>query len=153
VLRVYCDTGGYSSKLEALASEGAIELRQFWHENRSRVRSGAFPSDLRFQDRPAYAYNDLRANQTLSQLTHDDIQASVLASKFPEISAIVGSRCRADAQHLDSAYLSNCRVFLISDFDDIVSKRDLLGPLLWLNIFLVVQEWEQFLAFIRGSDA
>jgi len=151
LLKVYCDTGGYAKELRLLVKEGLVELCQFKYENRSKIQSGAVPSDLRYSNRAQYTYDDLRADRFLSNVTGDDVRSALRASKFQEISAIVGPQKRVDAQHLDSAYMSNCRVFLTSDFDDIASKRGELGPLLWLNIFLVVPEWEKFLAFVHSQ--
>jgi len=141
---VYCDTGAYVKLLGELESEGLIKLHQFKYENRSRrIRNIAIPSDLKYDEFKNYTYDELTG------LTYDELGG--VNSKFGDILTIVGESNRTDAQHIDSAQMSGCKVFLTSDKADIWSKREALKPITGLTIFHVTTEWEQFLELVRND--
>jgi hypothetical protein len=144
MIRVYCDTGGYLKALSELESAGLIKLHQFKYENRSRqIRNIAIPSDLKYDELKNYTYDELAG------LTYDELGG--VNSKLTAILAIVGANNRTDAQHIDSAQMSGCRIFLTSDKGDIWSKRDALAPITDLKILHVTTEWEQFLELVRNA--
>ena len=144
MIRVYCDTGGYVKALSELESEGLIKLHQFKYENRSRqIRNIAIPSDLKYDELKNYTYDELTG------LTYDELGG--VNSKLARIMEIVGANNRTDAQHIDSAQMSGCSVFLTSDKGDIWSKRDALAAITGLAIFHVTAEWEQFLGLVRND--
>lgn len=148
MLRVYCDTGAYDRRLKPLKDSGAIAVHQFKYENSSRrISSGAFPSDFRYSDKPAYrSYDEMRTDEFLREITYDDLRAA--KSLFVEILTIIGTENRTDAQHLDSAQMTGCQVFLTSDKKDIWSKRSSLESVVNMRIFHTSSEWEQFIALV-----
>lgn len=149
MLHVYCDTGAYVGGLHGLEQSGAISVHQFKYEKSSRrIRKGAVPSDLRYSDFIHYTYGELKTTEVLKDLTYD--QLGGINSKFAAILEIVGLRNRTDAQHLDSAQMSNCKVFLTSDKSDIWSKRELLFAAIGLQIFHVPSEWNDFLSYVQN---
>lgn len=143
-IKVYCDTGGYDKRLKALEATNTIVLHQFKYENPSkRIRRGAIPSNLRYDDKTGYrSYDEMRADEYLRSMSYDEWRAG--KSLFAEILAVVGTNCRADAQHLDSAQMTGCQIFLTSDKDDIWGKRSALRKITGLHIFHVASEWHQF---------
>lgn len=148
MLRVYCDTGAYVKLLGPLEAQGLIAVHQFKYENRSkRIRRGAVPSDLRYRDLANYTYDDLGKVEVLKDLTYK--QLGGINSKFKELLEIVGHANRRDAQHLDSAQMTGCKVFLTSDKDDIWSNRESISLLTGLTVFHVQAEWDQFVAFVH----
>jgi hypothetical protein len=149
MVRVYCDSGAYVSGLNDLEQSGRVSVHQFKYENRSRrIKSGAVPSDLRYGDFLHYTYDELKTTPVLKDLTYD--QLGGVNSKFELIVQLVGKHNRADAQHLDSAQMTGCTVFLTSDKGDIWSKKQPLLELLGLHVFHVPSEWDQFLEHIGG---
>ena len=147
-MRVYCDTGAYIKELAELERGGVISVHQFKYENRSRrISKGAVPSDLRYDDFINYTYDELKTTEVLSTLTYD--QLGGINSRFAEIQDIVGSQNRTDAQHLDSAYMSGCKVFLTSDKGGIWSKREALHALTGVRIFHMPSEWVAFLSHVQ----
>lgn len=152
MIRVYCDTGGFDRRLLPLARDGRISLHTFKYENPSRrITAGAIPSDLRYDDAPAYTYDDLKRDEFLRGITYDDLRRALVASKFDEITAVLGKHRRADAQHLDSAYMTGCRAFLTSDKDLAGANRAQLEAITGVRIFHVETEWADFVGFIDGG--
>ena len=150
MLRVYCDTGAYVKNLNELEQAGLISVHQFKYENPSRrIRKGAVPSDLRYDDLAHYTYDDLKNTEILNTLTYD--QLGGINSKFLEIQQMVGSQNRRDAQHLDSAYMTGCGAFLTSDKGDIWSKRAALSVLTGIRIFHVPSEWAEFSEYVQNG--
>lgn len=150
MLQVYCDTGAYVRGLRDLERSGSISVHQFKYENRSRrIRKGAVPSDLRYGDSIQYTYGELKITEVLKDLTYD--QLGGINSRFAEILEIVGVQNRTDAQHLDSAQMTSCKVFLTSDKGDIWSQRELLFAAIGLRIFHVSSEWDDFLSYVQNG--
>ena len=149
-MRVYCDTGAYVSGLSDLERAGSISVHQFKYENRSRrIGKGAVPSDLRYDDLNNYTYDELGTTDVLSTLTYD--QLGGINSRFAEIQKILGAQNRADAQHIDSAFMTDCKAFLTSDKRDIWSKREALQALTGVRVFHIPSEWEAFLGFVHNG--
>lgn len=153
MIRVYCDTGGFDPRLRPLARDGRVKLHTFKYENRNeRIQTGAVPSDLRYDDTPKYTYNDLRRDTFLRHITWDELRGALARSKLPEIIGVLGKHRRTDAQHLDSAYMTECRAFLTSDKDYIAgANRAALEAITGLRIFHVETEWQAFIDFIEGG--
>lgn len=149
-MRVYCDTGAYINGLTELERAGSISIHQFKYENRSRrIGKGAVPSDLRYDDLKNYTYDEFGTTEVLSTLTYD--QLGGINSRFTEIQEIVGPQNRTDAQHIDSAYMTGCKVFLTSDKGDIWSKREALQALTGIRVFHIPSEWKEFLGYVRNG--
>ncbi len=147
--RVYCDTGGYRKELRVLEQSGRISLHQFKYENRKGKTSyGAIPSNTQYGDFYNYTYGELSNLNPDSPLTYDQLSAGI-DSKYSRILKIVGAHNRRDAQHLDSAQMTKCKIFLTSDKGDIWSKRDQLFSATGLRIFLMPSEWNDFLAYLE----
>ena len=149
IVRVYCDTGGWTDRLGDLERTGLITVHQFKYENRSRrITHGAIPSALTYDDTPKYTYNDLRKDKFLSAAS-SKLLAGV-NSKLPEIVAVVGGGRDIDARHLDSAYMTGCLAFLTSDRADILSKRDQLLSITGLRVFHATDDWLEFERFVQS---
>lgn len=149
IVRVYCDTGGWTERLGALERTGLISVHQFKFENRSRrIAHGAIPSALTYNDTPKYTYDDWRKDKFLSVSSFEALAG--VNSKLAEISVVVGGGCDVDARHLDSAYMTGCVAFLTSDRGDILSKRDLLFSITGLQIFHAVDDWLAFERFVQS---
>lgn len=147
MIRVYCDTGGYHKALNTLVSAGHIELYQFKYEQKNqRIRKAASPSSPQYWNLEHYTYEDVE----VAVPRYSDLERSSV--KFPEIQRIIGNKHRIDAQHLDSAYMIGCKIFLTSDKGDIWKHRDALGNLLGMIIFHVPSEIETALCFITSDD-
>jgi hypothetical protein len=149
--RVYCDTGGYRKELRALEESGLISLHHFKYENRKgKVRNGAIPSNTQYRDFENYSYGELENLNPDAPLTYDQLSSGI-DSKFSIIQEIIGAHNRRDAQHLDSAQMTKCRVFLTSDKNDIWSKRDQLFSATGLCVFLMPSEWNEFIAYLENN--
>ncbi len=144
MLRVYCDTGGFRPELLELAREGKISIFQFKYENRNRhIEQAAVPSAPSWKQMN-YTWDEMRRTPGFESLTYDNVGSQ--SPKFPELLGIVGPGNRTDAQHLDSAYASQCSVFLTSDKDDIWSKRNEIRSATGLMVLHVRHDWAEFLA-------
>ncbi len=150
MLHVYCDTGAYVASLAPLEASGKIALYQFMYENRTRrIRRGAIPSNIAYDDLKHYKYDEFGTVDVLKDLTYD--QLGGVNSRFSEIQAVVGTSNRRDAQHIDSAWMTGCTIFLTSDKGDIWTKRSAIHELLGLYVFLIPAELEQFLVTVEGA--
>jgi hypothetical protein len=148
MLCVYCDSGGFRPELLDLARRGQISLFQFKYENRNRhIKQAAVPSASTWEQMN-YTWDEMRRTPGLESVTYDSIGAQ--SSKFQELLGIVGVGNRTDAQHLDSAYATQCSVFLTSDKDDIWSKRDAIREVAGLTVLHVQDDWAQFLALAEA---
>lgn len=151
MLRVYCDTGGFRPELLDLERQGKICLFQFKYENRNRhIRQAAVPSAPSWKQMN-YTWDEMRRTPGFENLTYDNIGDQ--SPKFLEILNIVGAGNRVDAQHLDSAYATQCSVFLTSDKDDIWSKRKDIREVTGLLVLHVQHDWLEFLALAGQSAA
>jgi len=149
IVRVYCDSGAYVEELQNLEQRGRISVHQFKYENfNRRIRKGAIPSDLRYDDFIHYTYDELKTTEVLKDLTYE--QLGGVNSMYVEILKIVGAQNRKDAQHLDSAHMTHCEVFLTSDKGDIWSKRERISALVGLHVFHVTTEWNDFLDYVQA---
>lgn len=142
-LKVYVDNGAYVNKLKELVTNDLIELIQFKYENKNkRISHDGLPGgEATFEDLKNYTY------EMLGDLTYGDFAKS---DKYDDIRRIVGKQDsqRMDAMHLDSAYKSNCKVFLTTDKDDIWNKRKELECLLSIKIYLPIDEWDDFKNYV-----
>lgn len=146
MIKVYCDTGGYLKKLRELEREGVISVHQFKYENRNnKIRTKIVPSDLRYGDTTNYTYGEFEK----AVKTYGNMEKK--SGKLEAILDIIGKVNRDDAKHLDTAYLSGCKVFLTADKNDIWSNRVKIKELLGISIFLPKLEWECFEAFVQTS--
>lgn len=146
MIKVYCDTGGFTPNLLNLEREGLISVHQFKYENpNKRIRSEVIPSALTYADLANYTYEGLEQ----AVKTYADFQRN--SEKFRAILGIIGNHNHKDARHIDSAYLTGCEVFLTSDKDDIWSHRFELKELLGITIFHTQTEWESFLMYIGNK--
>lgn len=147
MIKVYCDTGGYHKKLKELEREGLISVHQFKYENRNnRIQSEVIPSDLRYGDTINYTYGEF----SKAIKTYGDMGRK--SGKLEAILDILGRDKKPDAKHLDSAYLSACKVFLTGD-KDFELRRDELEELLGISIFITNIEWEAFEKLIRSKQS
>lgn len=150
MLRVYCDTGAFTDILASLEQQGKLTIYQFKYENQNRkLRRSGIPSDLQYEDLKNYTYDDFANIETLKELTYD--QLGGVNSKIGEVLSIVGRYNRRDAQHIDSAQMTGCTVFLTSDKADIWSKRDRLHKIFGLRVFLMPGELTEFVSFVESK--
>lgn len=147
MLLVYCDTGGYRKELKPLVESGGIKVCQFKYENKThRKQKPAPPSKPQYRQLENYTYGEIEAIVP----RYCDFERS--SDKFPEIQRIVGKGNRVDAQHLDSAYMAGCRVFLTSDKDDVWTHREELGTLLGLTIFHMPSELDEAIQYLESAN-
>lgn len=143
MLRIYCDTGAYREELSSYERAGTVELFQFQYENRNRKISRiATPS------RPSWNQANYKWSE-LEGITWADMAQQ--SEKWPPLLSLIGKGNKTDAQHLDSAYMSGCRLFLTSDKGDIARHRDAIEELLGLKVFHVPDDWEDVRAFIEEN--
>ena len=149
MLRVYCDTGGFRPELLELARTGRVSLFQFKYENRNRhIKQTAVPSAPAWKQMN-YTWDEMRRTPGFESLTYDNIGDQ--SPKFQELLDIVGAGNRTDAQHLDSAYATQCSVFLTSDKDDIWSKREAIREVAGLIVLHVQDDWSEFVAWAEAG--
>lgn len=126
-VRIYCDSGADISKLKSIS---CCEFYQFPYDSPHRPKKPlllAKPSEAQWIDcHPSW--------MEFSGITWADFIGSAL---HPQIEAIIGSgpESRRDVLHFDSAYKTECTIFLTSDKGDIWSKRDVLESLTGIKIF------------------
>lgn len=134
-------------ELRALEQSGRISLHQFKYENhKSKARGSAIPSNTQYRDLKNYTYDELDK----LNLAYDQLEFGI-NSKFSTIQKIIEAHNRRDAQHLDSAQMTKCEVFLTSDKKDIWSKKNQLLLATNLNIFLMPSEWGKFIAYTESN--
>lgn len=143
-MKVYCEHGGLTSALRELQRARRIILIVFPYDTDSKARQisrTAFPS--------AAQYRDL--NLTYSELnrTYGDLKGSEMLSK---IIKIIGLNNRRDALHVDSAYKSECRVFVTRD-SDILKHSERLEQLLHIRVINPDRDHETFLSLLAESEA
>lgn len=142
-VRVYCDTGGFRPELSQLEAAGKIVLYQFKYENKNRhIKQMARPSSSSWA----------QVNYKWSEFDQSWESSGDQSAKFQEILAIVGAGNRTDAQHLDSAYMSQCSHFLTSDKGDIWSKRVELKLVIGVSVFHCTEDWEMFLEGLSADN-
>lgn len=147
-IRVYSDMGGFIDAWRALEQEGKISLHQFKYENRNKkIRGGAIPSNLRYLDFQNFTHGELNRLNPDGLLTYGQLCTSI-GSMLNRILEIVGTGNLRDAQPLDSARMTKCKVFLTSDKNDIWSNKKALFSLTGAQIFLMPTEWNDFLSYI-----
>ena len=130
-MKIYCDTGGFRQELKYLQDTGVIELYSFKYENKNKhIRKSGCPSKVTYNDLKHYSYNDLEG------ICYTDFSGS---NKYEQIVSVIGVENRVDILHLDSAYKSQCEVFLTSDKHDIWIKREELFLILGMRIFHVAE--------------
>lgn len=128
-MKIYCDTGAFLQELKRLQDIGIIELYTFKYENKNKhIKKSGLPSKATFKDLKNYTYNDLKG------ICYCDFSGS---DKYEQIVSVLGLENRVDILHLDSAYKSQCEVFLTSDKHDIWLKREELLVILGMRIFNV----------------
>lgn len=129
-LIVYCDTGGYRKELKKYGKN--ITLVMFEYENTNKnISNDCLPASN-------LTYDDLENSPaTVGDLTFDSFDSS---DKIKQIEQIVGKENQKDVFHLDSAFKSNCDIFLTSDNDDIYSNKEDLEKLLSFKIFLSTKQ-------------
>ena len=108
-------------------------------ENIKNIASPSTPT----WDEMNYLWNDLAG------LAWADLGAQ--SDKREAIAKLIGGTHERDIKHLESAYMSDCKVFLTSDKRDISSKRIELGSLLGIKVLHFHDHWLDFLSLIEGS--
>lgn len=133
--------GGCTKEIKSLQAEGIVNTFMFRYENKnSKIKKAAMPSQVGWGDLNSCTWDDLL-------WTWDDFSGS---DKYGAILKIVGGRNnRIDALHLDSAYKSNCKIFVTSDKDDIWKHRVELLRLLGITVFHT-SEMEKLILMIKG---
>lgn len=126
-MKIYCDNGACPDELKRLQKDGVVKLYMFKYENKNRhIKNSGKPSSATWADMKNYTWNDAPG-------AWKDYKRS---DKYNEIVAIVGlENKRVDILHLDSAYKSECDVFITNDKDDIWKYREKLQELLGLRVF------------------
>jgi alkylated DNA repair dioxygenase AlkB len=143
-LKIYCDNGACPKELKELQKRGVIELYMFPYENKNRhIKNIGLPSNCNYKDLKNFTYKTLPG-------TYDDYSGS---DKYANIVELLGlANKRLDISHLDSAYKSQCKVFLTNDKDDIWSHKDKLEELLEFRIFCL-SELDECLNYISLNKA
>lgn len=130
-MKIYCDTGGYQKAFKTLQRNGLVELCTFQYENKNKhIADSGIPSNATYADLKNYSYSDL------SEISYSDFSGS---DKYTQILSILGLENRVDILHLDSAYKSQCEIFVTSDKHDILLKREELSKLLGMRIFQITE--------------
>ncbi len=135
-VRIYCDSGADISKLKNV--EVQCEFYQFPYDSPDRPKKPlllAKPSEAQWRDCHA-------AWMEFSEITWDDFKGSPL---HLQIETIIGPDNRRDVLHFDSAYKSECSIFLTSDKGDIWSKRTILEALTGIKTFCTPLELQAVL--------
>jgi len=141
MLKVYCDSGAFRPELKELESKGSIKVYQFKYENKNKnIKNIANPST------PTWAEMNCSWNE-LAGLTWCDLGGQ--SDKREAIARLIGGAHARDIKHLESAYMSGCKVFLTSDKRDISSKRIELESLLEIKVFHFHDHWTDFLGLIE----
>ena len=65
---------------------------------------------------------------------------------------MIGASNKTDAQHLDSAFMSECEAFLTSDKGDIVAHTEKLQTMLGMKVFHVPNQWADFVVYVRAKN-
>jgi hypothetical protein len=117
-LRAYCEHGALTPEIKSWARDGCIELVHFPYDPGSHTRKIpgiAAPSGAQIRD---------------LNLPINDLPGSISeykgSERFQEILAIVGHENRQDALHIDSAFKSQCVVFITTDSHILQHKVKLL---------------------------
>ena len=131
-MKIYCDNGACPQELKVLQKKGIVELYMWRYENKNRhIQNSGLPSKVTWPDLKNYTWDTLAANHW------SDFSGS---DKYEQIITLLGlANKRVDILHLDSAYKSQCEVFVTNDKDDIWSKRAELEELLGLRVFNVFE--------------
>lgn len=140
MLKVYCDTGAFRIELAGLERERKIRVYQFKYENRNKhIRHMAAPS--------CPTWSEL--NYPWSELDRPWAEYGKTSDKRHAIEELLGRNNIRDAKHLDSAYMEGCKAFLTSDKGDIISRRNELRLLLYIEVFHFHEDWNEFLALVE----
>ncbi|HEX4003408.1 MAG TPA: hypothetical protein VHX36_12230 [Candidatus Acidoferrales bacterium] len=125
-MRIYCEHGALTPEISTWTRNGLIELVHFPYDPDShtpKIPGIAEPSNAQIRDL------NLPAKDLPGSLS--DYKGS---KHFEEIVAIVGCEHRRDALHIDSAFKSQCAVFITTD-SDILKHRERLSGLLGISFF------------------
>jgi hypothetical protein len=138
-LKIYCDNGACPSELKDLQKQGIVELLMFPYENRNKhIKNTGLPSNCGWKDLGNLTWKTLPG-------TWNDYSGSDKYLDIVELLKLANKR--VDILHLDSAYKSNCQVFITNDKDDIWVHRLELQTLLGLRVFSTfeIQECLEFI--------
>ncbi|MBU4269598.1 hypothetical protein L6269_03845 [Candidatus Dependentiae bacterium] len=142
-IKVYLDSGATDKKFIKKYCY-ICDFYQYPCDSAHRTKSSsinlAYPSEVQWRD----------ANISWAEdsYTWGDCKGSILLS---EIKNIIGKNNRRDALHLDSAYKTNCSIFLTSDKKDIYSNKKILEPLLKIKIFHINQDINEFELHLKAT--
>lgn len=138
-VKIYCDSGADISKLKKIA---CCKFYQFPYDSPHRPKKPfllAVPSAAQWQD--CHCFWD-----ELKEITFDDFEGSDL---YSEIEGIIGDENRRDVLHFDSAYKTECKIFLTSDKGDIWSNRSLLEERTGIKTFFTPSELKDILEYFK----
>jgi len=127
-----------------MASNGVIQLYQFHYENRNKHIQGMAPPSNPTIAEMNYSYAEL------GDMSYEKLGEQ--SSKIQEIEKLLGKQHKRDIKHLDSACMAGCHVFLTSDKDDLVSKRDQIIMLLGINVFHFQDGWGDFIKYCANHS-
>ncbi|HAB99100.1 MAG TPA: hypothetical protein DCE71_04690 [Parachlamydiales bacterium] len=137
-IRIYLDSGADISKLKSIAPR--CDFYQIPYDSPDRPKKKpllAVPSECQCRD--------WHVSWEESTPAWGDMTGSALHS---EIEAIIGGSNRRDVLHFDTAYKTECLIFLTSDKGDIWSKRALLENLTGIKVLHTPFGSEQALTYI-----
>jgi hypothetical protein len=143
MVKVYCEHSAVTPDLRTLQSRGLVELVHFPYDPDSRSRRlkiSAVPSEAQWGD----------LNLTWAEIgnrTWGDFRGS---QHLPEILQVIGPANRRDALHIDSAFKSDCQVFVTRD-SDILAHRKRLEDLLGIRFFHPDEDKDALLQFIHSA--
>lgn len=119
-----------------------VELVMFPYENKNKhIENVGLPSNCSYQDLKNFTYGTLQG-------AYGDYSGSDKYEKIVELLGLANKR--VDILHLDSAYKTECNIFLTNDKDDIWSHKVKLEELLGFRIFCI-SELGECLSYISSA--
>jgi hypothetical protein len=142
-IQIYCDSGADISKLKYISTQW--KFYQFPYDSPDSPKKPlilAKPSEAQWRDCHL-------AWLELSDYTWSDFSGSPF---YPQIEAIIGTgpEHRRDILHFDSAYKTECQIFLTSDKGHIWSKREVLELLTGIRTFYTPLEVKEDFVYLES---
>lgn len=126
-IKIYIDTGADISFLKPLFDHCEFFSLPYDSNDRRKKRPRVrvpCPSEAQL--------NDCHIRWDEADFTSDDFSGSFV---YPQLQKIIGPDNRRDILHLDSAHKMGADIFLTSDKDDILSKRNQLEQIICYKIY------------------
>ncbi|MFA6519642.1 MAG: hypothetical protein WCT41_02355 [Candidatus Paceibacterota bacterium] len=126
-VKIYCDNNVLPTWLRLLEKSDSIKIIQFPYENvNKKIKNKGVPTDA--------TWNQMKLTWNQANFIWNDQEPSDKYNSIISILQQSSQNTKVDAQHLDSAYKSNCSVFITNDKTDILSRRLELKNLLGIDV-------------------